>query len=449
MTTRKLVEGAKPRKALAAAAHSSRAHSKLGPSAASRWMKCPRSVAMSEGQPNNSTVFALEGTAAHEFNEFIISSGFDPRDWIGGLVDLEAKGDELKFLRSGDNIEIDRERYFEIDEEMVEGCELTIETIEKYYSRVDGDELMLETRLDMSWIHPKLFGTGDILIYKRNTKQLIVLDYKYGSGHVVEVARNPQVRTYAVGAAKMFETQGVEIITSVIIQPRAFHKDGTVRTETIELFELYEFEAELAIAAKHTDDPNAALVAGDHCKFCLAAWGCPALRDLVRDGLGVKKLKEGEEVTDKHMPKLTDMTPKQLGRIVREAKVYEGFIRRALAHAHSEAMDGRVPEGTKIVEKRAYRKFTIGDDEIICTLDLEGVDEESMYKEPKLLTLTQIEKLLGKKRFRAAFGDEKDPDKRWKKQSSGYVLADIDDDRPKASLSTGDAFGAVADDDED
>src|ERR1700736_1809338 len=127
-------------------------------------MKCPISVAMSEGQPNNSTVCALEGTAAHEFNELIISSGHDPRDWIGGLVDLEAKGDELKFLRSGDNIEIDRERYFEIDEEMVDGCELTIATIEKYYSRVDGDELMLETRLDMSWIHPKLFGTGDILI---------------------------------------------------------------------------------------------------------------------------------------------------------------------------------------------------------------------------------------------------------------------------------------------
>ncbi|WP_318653834.1 DUF2800 domain-containing protein, partial [Acinetobacter baumannii] len=136
------------------------------------------SVGMSEGQENKSTVFALEGTAAHEFNEFIITNGHDPRDWIGGLVDLQATGDELKFLRSGDNVEIDRERYFEIDEEMVEGCELTIETIEKYLSRVDGDELLLETKLDMSWIHPKLFGTGDILIYKRRTKHLIVLDYK-------------------------------------------------------------------------------------------------------------------------------------------------------------------------------------------------------------------------------------------------------------------------------
>jgi hypothetical protein len=361
---------------------------------------------------------------------------------------LQAKGDELKFLKDGDNVEVDRERYFEIDEEMVEGCELTIETIEKYYSCVDGDELMLETRLDMSWIHPKLFGTGDILIYKRKTKQLIVIDYKYGSGHVVNVYNNPQVRTYAVGAAKMFETEGVETITSVIIQPRAFHKDGTVRTETIDLFELYEFEAELAIAAARTDDPNATAVAGDHCKFCPAAWGCETLRDLVRDGLGVKKLKRGEEVTEKHMPKLSDVTPAQLGRIVREAKVYEGFIRRALAHAHSEAMDGRVPDGTKLVDKRAYRKFTIGEHEIIATLDVEGFDEEQYMKEPKLLTLTQLEKSVGKKKFKELFGAPDDADKRWKKESSGYVLADINDDRPKATLSTGDAFGAVEDDDD-
>jgi hypothetical protein len=448
MTTRKLVDGKKLRKELTVGAHSGRAHSKLGPSAASRWMVCAASVAMSEGQPNNSTVFALEGTAAHEFNEFVISSGHDPRDWLGGLVDLEAKGDELKFLRSGDNIEVDRERYFEIDEEMVEGCELTIETIEKYYSRVDGDELMLETRLDMSWIHPKLFGTGDILIYKRKTKTLIVLDYKYGSGHVVEVKKNPQVRTYAVGAAKMFEAQGVETITSVIIQPRAFHKDGTVRVETIDLFELFEFESELAIAAKRTDDPNATAVAGDHCKFCPAAWGCEALRDLVRDGLGVKKLKKGEEVTEKHMPKLSAITPAQLGRIVREAKIYEGFIRRALAHAHSEGMDGRMPEGTKMVEKRAYRKFTIGKDEIICQLDLEGFDEETYMHDPKMLTLAQLETAVGKKKFSAMFGKPDDENKLWKKQSSGYVLCDIDDDRPAAKISTGDAFGAVEEDDD-
>src|ERR1041385_7696927 len=103
-------------------AHSGRAHSKLGPSAASRWMVCPGSVGMSEGQPNKSTVFALEGTAAHEFNEFIISNGYEPLDWLGGVVDLEAENKEDMFLGEQCSHLVDRERYFEIDDEMVEGC---------------------------------------------------------------------------------------------------------------------------------------------------------------------------------------------------------------------------------------------------------------------------------------------------------------------------------------
>lgn len=401
---------------------------------------------MSEGQENKSTVFALEGTAAHEFNEFIMMYGHDPRDWLGGLVDLQAKDEELKFLRSGDNIEVDRERYFLIDEEMVEGCQLTIDTIERYLSRVDGDELMLETRLDMSWIHPKLFGTGDILIYKRRTKQLIVLDYKYGSGHVVEVDDNPQVLTYAVGAAKLFEEAGIEEIVCVIIQPRAFHRNGPVRETSIDPLDLTVFEGQLTEAARATDDEDAELVAGEHCKFCPAAHGCETLRAYVAAGLGVKKRKPNEELSEKHLPRLQDLTPAQLGRVVREAKIYEGYIRRVLQHAHAEALEGRVPEGTKLVDKRAYRKFTATDDDVITLLDLEGFDEDDYMKEPKLLTLAQLEKVLGKKKFAEVFGKDDDPDKLWKKESSGYVLADLEDAREPAKISMGDQFDAVEDD---
>lgn len=444
MTTRELVEQKRAEKG----AHSGRAHSKLGPSASSRWMVCAGSVGMSEDQPNKSTVFALEGTAAHEFNEFILSHGYDPRDWKGGVVDLEAASKEDMFLGTQASHLVDRMRYFEIDEEMVEGCELTIDVIEQYYSRVDGDELLLETRLDMSWVHPKLFGTGDILIYKRRTKQLIVLDYKYGSGHVVEVHDNPQVLTYAVGAAKMFEAEGVDEIVSVIIQPRAFHRDGPVRSTTIDSIDLTVFEGILTEAAKRTDDPDAELVAGEHCKFCPAAHGCDMLRGhVLHELIGLKPLK-GKELTESMLPRIQNMTSERLGKLVREASVLEGFIRRVLQFAHAEALEGRIPEGTKLVDKRAYRKFTIPEDEIIMRLDLEGIPEEDMHKEPKLLTLAQLEKLLGKKKFAEVFGKSDDENKTWKKESTGYVLAPIEDDREAAKLSSGDAFGAVDDDDD-
>jgi hypothetical protein len=407
-------------------------------------MICAGSVAMSEGQDNKSTVFALEGTAAHEFNEFIISNGYDPLDWQGGAVDLQPSEGQPAFLKEGHPYLIDRERFFEIDSEMVEGCQLTIDTIEKYYSRVDGDELMLETRLDMSWIHPKLFGTGDILIYKRRTKTLIVLDYKYGSGHVVEVEDNEQVLTYGVGAAKLFEIEGVDKVVCVIIQPRAFHREGPVRTIEIEALDLTVFEGQLIERAAATDDPDAPLIAGDHCKFCPAAHCCPTLRLYVLETAGVRP---AEEITEADMPKPTQMTPAELGRVVREAHIIEGWVRRVLQHAHSEAMEGRVPDGTKIVDKRAYRKFTATEDEIVALLDLEGFSEDDYMKDPKLLSLTQLEKSIGKKKFVEIFGDKDDPERLWKKESSGFVLAPIEDGREQAKLSTGGSFGAVEDDD--
>ncbi len=427
------------------AVHTGRAHSKLGPSAASRWMVCAGSVGMSEGQPNKSTVFALEGTAAHEFNEFIMSTGHDPLDWLGGVVDLEATDKNLMFLPDSAHLD-DRERYFEIDDEMVEGCQLTIDVVEEYYSRVDGDVLMLETRLDMSWIHPKLFGTGDILIYKRRTKQLIVIDYKYGRGYAVEVEDNPQVLTYAVGAANMFEEEGVEEVVSVIVQPRAFHRSGGVRKDVIDSLDLAIFEGMLIDAAARTDDPDAPLMAGEHCKFCPAAHGCETLRSYNHDLAGVK-LADGDELTEAHMPRMSDMTPEQLGRIVREVKIFEGWLKRVMQYAHNEGMEGRIPAGCKMVEKRAYRKFTISEDEIVTILDLEGMTEDDYMKDPKMLTLAQLEKAVGKKRFAELFGKENEADSVIKKESSGYVLAPAEDERQAVKLDKSDAFDAVDDED--
>lgn len=404
-------------------------------------MKCPASVAMSEDQPNKSTVFAKEGTAAHEFNEFIMANGDDPTLWLGGAVDLESEGDE-RFVKHAGNLHIDRDRFFAIDHEMVEGCQMVIDTVERFLSRVDGDELMLETRLDMSWVHPKLFGTGDIMVYKRREKRLVVLDYKYGSGHVVEVDDNPQVLTYAIGALALFPD--AEIITNVIIQPRAFHRDGPVREQTIDKFDLLEFESTLAEKAARTDDPNAAMVAGEHCKFCPAAWGCPALRALNHQTIGVKKLKPGQQMTENHLPKLSDMTPEQIGAVVREVQIIEGWLKRVLAHAHDQAMNGNMPAGCKLVEKRAYRKFNIGEDEIKEALIFEGIADEVFMKEPELRTLTQIEQAIGKKTFASLFGAKPDAeDAKWTKKSSGYVLAPIEDAREAVKLDQGDSFDAV------
>jgi hypothetical protein len=387
--------------------------------------------------PNNSTVFALEGTAAHEFNEFIMRTGFDPKSFEGGLVDLNGvKG--MRVMRDLGEGE-DRESKFAITDEMVEGCLLTQSVVAEYYDRDDGDRLLLETRLDMSWVHPDLFGTGDILVYKPKTKHLVVLDYKYGRGVAVDVEDNPQVLTYAVGAARMFADEGVELLTCVIVQPRAFHVDGEVRKQDLDAFDLAIFEDILRAKAAATDDPDAALCAGDQCKWCQVAHACPTLRDYVDDAVGVV-FSDDEEPSEEHLPKLIDLTPERLGRLVKETVVIEGWLRRVMQYAHAEALEGRVPVGCKLVEKRASRKWSVDDDSIIAVLDVLGVDEDDYLTPQKLRSPAQIEKAIGKQEFRSSMLGM------WKKESTGYVLATDDDRREAVRLDKTDAFG-VADDD--
>lgn len=53
--------------------HEGRAHARLSPSSAKRWINCPPSVALSEkyGKPKE-TDYAKEGTLAHSIGELMI-----------------------------------------------------------------------------------------------------------------------------------------------------------------------------------------------------------------------------------------------------------------------------------------------------------------------------------------------------------------------------------------
>mgnify|MGYP000296993732 FL=1 len=59
------------------------AHAKLGASNAHRWLHCPGSVKAEEGFKDKGSVFAAEGTAAHELSELALMHDREPQDWIG------------------------------------------------------------------------------------------------------------------------------------------------------------------------------------------------------------------------------------------------------------------------------------------------------------------------------------------------------------------------------
>lgn len=58
-------------------AHKERAHARLAPSAAERWTHCPPSIALGEavGCEDVSSIYAMEGTFAHELAELKLRRG--------------------------------------------------------------------------------------------------------------------------------------------------------------------------------------------------------------------------------------------------------------------------------------------------------------------------------------------------------------------------------------
>lgn len=419
-----------------AVAHTGRRHSAIGPSAAHRWAYCARSVRDSERFPDRQTFFALEGTAAHEFVEYVMANDLDPQDWLGGRIVLDAETPDTKFPKKrGWNSEPDLVNEFPINIEMVEGAELYRDVILDYMT--EGAELHLETFLDLSHIHPDFFGTGDAAIWQPKRRNLVILDYKYGRGYAVDVEGNLQLGSYGLGWLKRLAKLKPLTVTFVIIQPRAHHIDGPVRIETRLVSDMHLLEAELSIAAHATMDKNAEYSPGDCCRYCRAAPECIALRDHVFKLTKAIVTKRGEL----KMPKPTHMTSKQLGEAVRHATIIEGWFRAVLRHAHSEALDGNIPDGTKLVEKRTYRKFRMAE-EVIEILSMYGFDESDYIyaPEPELVSPAAFEKRVGKKMAAEVLPMVLAP-----KQRGGLVLAVEEDDREAIVPEDGDDFGEVDD----
>ena len=196
----------------------------------------------------------------------------------------------------------------------------------------------------MSQLYPGLFGTADAVIYKRNTKTLVVVDYKHGQGIPVEVENNPQLQYYALGALLSFN-EPCETVESVIVQPRCQHPDGPIRKWSQPSFKLLDFSADLVKFAEATEKPDAPLVPGGHCHFCPAAGMCPSVHS---KALALAQTEFGENLP---------YDPKTLAEILHWIPTLKAWCNSVNEFAYHEAIKGYIPPGFKLVEKRATRKW--------------------------------------------------------------------------------------------
>ncbi len=394
--------------------HVARAHATRAPSAAYRWLKCPGSIAMSEGIEEMPSVFAAEGTAAHQLAEACLSGGFRAERFRSHNIDVKAADPfPTRGLKpNGVNV-------FAINDEMVDAVNTYLDVCGEI--QAEATDFEVEQRLDMSEIVNGVFGTGDVVAYHEQYQRVTICDLKYGKGVAVDVQNNEQLLSYGLGVAQRYHNRGVREVELIIVQPRAPHKDGPVRRWKTDVVTLYEHAIAMQEAAKQTH-----LLAGDHCKFCKAAGMCAELRRHALEILGAEEV--AGEIVKMSDPQKVPFRPWKQEQA--EIDLVKNWVKRREEFAHAEGIAGRLPPGAKLVNKRAIRKFR-DEDEAVETLRLAGVPDDDMY-EVSLRSPAQIEKALPKK-------DRKLLEPLVVKQPSGTVLAPLDD--PRDAVAPEDAMG--------
>lgn len=342
--------------------HAERAHSNLGASSMERWSTCPASVGLSAGLPNPSSPYAAEGTIAHEVCELALLAGKEPSEWIGESIEPHQE--------------------IVITEEMTDAVKVYTDYISK---QGEGKEVSLEERVSLEFIKEGMFGTSDAFIYEP-FGTLEVVDYKHGKGYAVDVVDNPQLLYYALGASQGCDFSSVKM---TIVQPRANHSDGPVRSWTITPERLKEFEKEIRLAVKATEAKEPKFKASDKgCKWCLAKSICPELKG---KALSLAKDQFADEV---ELPKAPTMSPEEISKTLKNASLIKAWVESVEKHAKVSAENGVEIEGYKLVKAKKNRAWT--DTEALVAEFGDLFDDADLYAPKKLKTPAQLEKIVGK-----------------------------------------------------
>lgn len=379
--------------------HAARDHAQWSASATERNWNCSGALALTDDLPETTNEAADWGTCAHEIAELCLREGKQADEFIGTT-------------RKGKKFE------FEVDEEMADTAQQFVDYVREQIVKAAPKNvnpatlLQVEQRFTLADLKPpfEAGGTADAVVYFPTEKRLEVIDLKGGRGHVVEAEGNPQLRTYALGAMLANRNLVVEQITVTIVQPRAPHKSGRIRSETFHVADLFEWTTDLLAAMREAKtaisvygDVKAGrdtmarwaadwLKAGDHCKFCKAAGFCPALQQRAYDAAGVW-------FDDLDKPRLanspSEMSPEQAAQALDVADMLQEWIGAVRAYWHSQAESGVAIPSYTLVDKIGHRKWSANEDSVVLELQALGVDDP--YNR-KLVSPAQAEKLLGTKR---------------------------------------------------
>ena len=350
-------------------------HSKIvGGSTAKRVINCPGSVALVQKMPPQvESKYAAEGTLLHACMDELLAG----EDVAATMAKMNLTDEQQVKIHTAldalDEIDPDKEMVF-------------MQEVEVEFKGVKGLE--------------GVFGNVDLI--GRIADRVVVIDWKFGDGVMVDAEENPQGLFYAAAARRteklewVFEdTVDVEI---VIVQP------PHIRRWVTSVQRLEQFEAELQQAVKLSKKADAPLTIGDWCRWCTGKPICPQMTGAIDRTVHLK---------------LEELPAEKLAAALDLADKLESFIADARKLAHDRLEKNMPVPGYKLVAKRAVRQW-FDENKAIAFLTNSGVEP---YKEPEVISPAQAEKELKKSKVAL-------PDDLVVAVSSGSTLASESDPRP-------------------
>lgn len=354
-------------------------HAILGASSSKRWMNCPGSVRATSNIPQGpSSKYAELGTAAHTLGEWSLEKDVDPVEFKGEVITTE----------EGNS--------FVVDNDMIEAVRVYYTTVKEAALKagLKVSDIKLEERFNLEWLHKGMFGTNDAS-FAVPFGDLYIFDYKHGAGVSVDAIDNTQMVYYAIGASydvERGEWHDYENIHMTIVQPRAYHEDGEVRTWTITMDELKEWAKKLKVAAIATEAKDAPLVPSDDaCRWCVAAAHCPAVH---AKAMEVARVDFSPIVPEGHTDIVDQLTIEQCVQVVNHKNLLKKFVEACEWRLeHTILREGKPVEGMKIVRGRGSRDWVDSNDaQRILSQNFSMTD----IMEMKLKSPAKLEKIVGK-----------------------------------------------------
>lgn len=333
-------------------------HALLSASSSHRWLNCPPSARLCEGYEDKGSEYAQEGTDAHSLCEHKLK--------ILLLMESTNPTEDLSFYSE------------EMEQCACDYAAYVLELVEEANKTCKDPVVLIEQRLDFSRFVAEGFGTGDCVIIADGT--LDIVDYKHGKGVEVSAVDNPQMMLYALGALELFDgIYDIDTIRMTIFQPRRENVSVCVMAKD----DLLQWaHNELIYKAKLAFEGGGEFACGDWCRFCKAKAAC---RKRAEYNLELAKY-------DFAMP--TTLEDTEIAAILEKVDELAAWASDVKEFALQQALNGVKYDGFKVVEGRSNRKY-VNEEAVADAVEKAGYDPY----EPKLLGITAMEKLVGKKQF--------------------------------------------------